>query len=42
MYNGITAMNWKGVEFDSVPVHLVKEGGQQLTDDYRGKNQQLQ
>lgn len=31
-------MNWKGLEFDSVPVHLVKEGGQQLTDDYRGKN----
>ena len=26
------------MEFDSVPVHLVKEGGQQLTDDYRGKN----
>ena len=32
----------KGVSYDNVPVHLVKEGGKQRTDDYRKKNAMMQ
>eukprot|EP00040_Diaphanoeca_grandis_P026193 m.146388 g.146388 ORF g.146388 m.146388 type:complete len:219 (+) comp30475_c0_seq2:129-785(+) len=32
------ALNWKGIDFTSHPIHLVKDGGQQLTDDYKAKN----
>ncbi|KAI5102337.1 maleylacetoacetate isomerase isoform 2, partial [Silurus meridionalis] len=28
----------KGIEYDQVPVNLVKDGGQQLTDQYRAVN----
>ena len=32
------ALNLKGLAYDSVPVHLLKQGGQQLTADYRAIN----
>ncbi|CAB1330896.1 unnamed protein product [Coregonus sp. 'balchen'] len=28
----------KGIEFDQVPVNLIKDGGQQLTDQYKALN----
>ncbi|XP_071780309.2 maleylacetoacetate isomerase isoform X2 [Centroberyx gerrardi] len=28
----------KGIEYDQVPVHLIKDGGQQLTDQYKALN----
>ena len=34
------ALNLKGLEFDSVPVHLVRDGGGQHSDDYRRLNPQ--
>lgn len=32
------ALNLKGIDFKSIPVHLVKDGGQQLDSDYKSKN----
>ena len=32
------ALNLKGLRYDAVPVHLLKDGGQQLTDNYRKVN----
>lgn len=34
------ALNLKGVAFETLPVHLVKEGGQQHSPDYRALNPQ--
>jgi maleylacetoacetate isomerase len=34
------ALNLKGLHFDSIPVHLVRQGGEQLTEDYRSINPQ--
>ncbi len=34
------ALNLKGLPYDSVPVHLVKDGGQQLQASYQAKNPQ--
>uniref|UniRef100_A0A1A8H5P9 Maleylacetoacetate isomerase n=1 Tax=Nothobranchius korthausae TaxID=1143690 RepID=A0A1A8H5P9_9TELE len=32
----------KGIEFDQVPVNLIKDGGQQLTEQYKALNPMLQ
>ncbi|XP_029586040.1 maleylacetoacetate isomerase isoform X1 [Salmo trutta] len=32
------ALALKGIEFDQVPVNLIKDGGQQLTDQYKALN----
>jgi maleylpyruvate isomerase len=32
------ALNLKGLAYDTVPVHLLKDGGQQLSDSYRAIN----
>ena len=32
------ALNLKGVPYETVPVHLLKDGGQQFTEDYRRLN----
>ena len=32
------ALNWKGIPFDYVPVHLLKDGGQQNKDEYKKLN----
>lgn len=32
------ALNLKDVKYESIPVHLVKDGGQQLSPDYRALN----
>ena len=32
------AMNLKGLEYDVIPVHLVKDGGQQNSDEYKSIN----
>lgn len=32
------ALNLKGLPYEAVPVHLVRHGGEQLTDDYRAVN----
>lgn len=32
------ALHWKGLEFEYVPVHLVKNGGEQTSVDYRKLN----
>ncbi|MGB3289387.1 MAG: maleylacetoacetate isomerase [Burkholderiaceae bacterium] len=32
------ALNLKGLAYETVPVHLLKDGGQQLSDDYRTLN----
>lgn len=32
------ALAWKGVDYESIPVHLVKDGGEQLKDEYSAKN----
>jgi maleylacetoacetate isomerase len=32
------ALNLKGLDYDVIPVHLVKDGGQQLTEGYREIN----
>lgn len=34
------ALNLKGLAYDSIPVHLVKDGGQQRQPDYVAKNPQ--
>jgi len=34
------ALNLKGVPYEHICVHLVKDGGQQLTPDYKAKNPQ--
>jgi len=33
-----TALAWKSVSYKSVCIHLVKDGGQQLKDDYKARN----
>lgn len=33
-------MNLKGLQYQQVPVHLLKDGGQQHTDEYRALNPQ--
>lgn len=32
------ALNWKGIAYDTVPVHLLREGGEQHQDAYRMLN----
>lgn len=32
------ALNLKGLAYDAVPVHLLRDGGEQLTDSYRALN----
>lgn len=32
------ALNLKGIDYETVPVHLVKDGGQQLSESYRQLN----
>jgi len=32
------ALNWKGLPFDYAPVHLLRDGGQQLTPKFRAMN----
>ena len=32
------ALNFKGLDYDSVPVHLLRDGGEQLKSDYRSIN----
>jgi maleylacetoacetate isomerase len=32
------ALNLKGLPYEAVPVHLVRHGGEQLTDEYRALN----
>ncbi|HEY9573354.1 MAG TPA: maleylacetoacetate isomerase [Pusillimonas sp.] len=32
------ALNLKGLAYETVPVHLLKDGGQQLSDSYRSMN----
>jgi maleylacetoacetate isomerase len=34
------ALNLKGLEYDAIPVHLLKQGGEQLTPAYRKVNPQ--
>ena len=34
------ALNLKGLEYEVIPVHLLKDGGQQLQDGYRSLNPQ--
>lgn len=34
------ALNLKGLDFESIPVHLVKDGGQQHSEEYRELNPQ--
>lgn len=34
------ALNLKGLPFESVPVHLIRQGGEQLNEDYRRINPQ--
>lgn len=34
------ALNLKGIAYEHICIHLVKEGGQQHTNDYRAKNPQ--
>ena len=34
------ALNLKGLEYESIPVHLVKDGGQQHSENYRELNPQ--
>ena len=34
------ALNLKGLEFESIPVHLIRQGGEQLSDDFRRINPQ--
>ena len=32
------ALAWKGIDYEYVPIHLLKEGGQQYKDDYKKLN----
>lgn len=32
------ALEWKGLAYENLPVHLVQDGGQQHTEAYRAKN----
>lgn len=32
------ALEWKGLSFENVPVHLVKDGGEQLKNDHTARN----
>ena len=32
------ALNLKGIDYESRPVHLVRDGGEQKTDEYRAIN----
>lgn len=34
------ALNLKGLEYESIPIHLVKNGGEQRTEDYKKINPQ--
>ncbi|MDC3960253.1 maleylacetoacetate isomerase [Polyangium jinanense] len=36
------ALHLKGIPFENIPVHLVKDGGEQFRDDYREKNPMAQ
>jgi maleylacetoacetate isomerase len=37
-YRARIALHWKGLPFEYLPVHLVKDGGQQLRPEYRAIN----
>lgn len=39
-YRVRVALHYKGIDFESIPVHLVKEGGQQHADSYQSINPQ--
>lgn len=41
-YRTRIALHLKGIPFEYVPVHLVKDGGEQFRDDYREKNPMAQ
>ncbi|MDI1449633.1 maleylacetoacetate isomerase [Polyangium sp. 6x1] len=41
-YRARIALHLKGIPFENVPVHLVKDGGEQFKDDYRAKNPMAQ
>ncbi|MDI1436064.1 MULTISPECIES: maleylacetoacetate isomerase [Polyangium] len=41
-YRARIALHLKGVPFEYIPVHLVKDGGEQFRDDYRAKNPMAQ
>ena len=32
------ALNWKGLDYEYLPVHLLRNGGEQLTPEYRALN----
>jgi glutathione S-transferase len=34
------ALNLKGLPYETVPIHLIKEGGRQYTPEYRSINPQ--
>eukprot|EP00058_Branchiostoma_floridae_P003742 XP_002589230.1 hypothetical protein BRAFLDRAFT_120766 [Branchiostoma floridae] len=36
------ALNLKGIEYDQAPVHLIKDGGQQNSEEYKQKNPMAQ
>ncbi|KAG1654669.1 Maleylacetoacetate isomerase [Nymphon striatum] len=33
-----TCLAWKGIEYETIPVHLVKDGGEQFGNDYTKQN----
>jgi maleylacetoacetate isomerase len=37
-YRARIALHWKGLKFEYLPIHLVKDGGQQLSVEYRKIN----
>jgi maleylacetoacetate isomerase len=37
-YRARLALHWKGLEFEYIPVHLVRDGGEQNSDKYRAFN----
>ncbi|MRG93171.1 maleylacetoacetate isomerase [Polyangium spumosum] len=41
-YRARIALHLKGISFENVPVHLLKNGGEQYGDDYRAKNPMAQ
>ena len=40
-YRARIALNLKGLDYEMVPIHLTKEGGQHRTDAYRAVNPQM-
>ena len=40
-YRARIALNLKGLPYDMVPVHLIKDGGQQRKPEFRAVNPQM-